>query len=60
MEFDLDPTAITLTVILWGVIVFGIWFIKLGSSWSTPQRILLSVLALPITYLVTSWQLQRG
>ena len=58
MELDFEPKTIAVSLGMWVLILFMIWFVPIGFK-ETKIKILFSICALPLTYLMTAWQLNR-
>lgn len=60
MELDLEPMTIVWVVGIDAIFLFGLWFIKFGEGGlSLKHRIIVSILSLPIIYLILIWQKNR-
>lgn len=57
---DLDWRVVGLTGIFWALIAIGVWRIQIGdAAWQLWQKIVITIVMLPITYLMVNWQLNR-
>ncbi len=60
MELDLEPLTILWTVVITGLFLFGLWFIRFGEGGlALNQRIIISVLSPVIIYFIIVLQKNR-
>ena len=60
MELDFEPLTILWTVIITGIFLFGLWFVRFGEGGLVlKDRIIVSVLAPIIIYFIILWQKNR-
>lgn len=57
--FDIDLTTLLVSFVMYAFVMVGIWKINIGAGWSMLNKVILSVLSLPIIYIITNWQLNR-
>lgn len=61
MELDFEPLTILWTVVITGLFLFGLWFIRFGEGGlSLKHRIIVSILSPIIIYFITVWQKNKG
>lgn len=58
-DLDFEWGYIPATLILWGTVVVGLWFIKLdvtgtGGGFGFLEKSIITIVALPITYVIVS------
>ncbi len=58
MEWDFEIGTILITIGMWAFILFLVWGIKMGFS-AMRDKIALTVISLPIIYLIILWQKNR-
>jgi len=58
MELDFEPKTLLITFVMYVFIFCLIWFVPYGFS-GLGQRISFSLVALPLTYLMVNWQLNK-
>lgn len=57
MDLDLEPVTIFWVVIMYFLFVVGLWFVRFTEGGlDTKNRIIVTILALPIIYFITVWQ----
>ena len=58
MEFD--TKTVVVSAVMSALLILSIWYIRFGEGgWSVKQRIFFSICAVPLSYLMTSWQLNK-
>jgi len=58
-DFELDYKVMGVAGIFWLLIVAGLWKFQVGTGWGTWQKIMLTILTLPLCYFIVNWQLNR-
>ena len=56
---ELDTTTVVVSLGMYAFILLRIWKIQLGDGWSFISKIVLTILMLPVSYLMTYWQMNR-
>jgi len=58
-DFEFEPTVLLVSAAFALFINLAIWKFQFGEGWDMWQKIILSIAALPISYLMVNWQMNR-
>ena len=62
MDLEFDGKAAGLTFGMWAIFLIGLWKVNIMGEtpgWGFPQKMLMTVISLPIIYFIALWQLNR-
>jgi len=61
MDFEIEPKIIGLTLFFWMICTIAIWKLSImGDGFPTWQKWTLTILMLPIIFLIMQWQNNKG
>lgn len=58
--FSLDPIVVAATFFFYAVCMLALWKLDFVGGWQFSHKVFISVLMLPISYMMTAWQLGQG